>query len=95
MVVRLSWSLPWGVVDAWVRTRDRPAAIDAGPRAAAFESCCLGCSLSGSDAGRGCRARSPLVRVMVPVVNSQAEAQKAAVEMAAQAAAELPAFVPN
>jgi len=41
------------------------------------------------------RSDGAMVRVMVPVGNSQQEAQTAAVEMAAQAAAELPAFVPN
>ena len=47
------------------------------------------------DSVRRRRSDGAMVRVMVPLVNSQAEAQKAAVEMAAQAAAELPAFVPN
>jgi hypothetical protein len=36
-----------------------------------------------------------MVRVMVPLGNSEEEAQKTAVEMASQAAAKLPAFVPN
>jgi hypothetical protein len=33
--------------------------------------------------------------VMVPMGSSQEEAQKTAIEMASQAASELPAFVPN
>jgi hypothetical protein len=36
-----------------------------------------------------------MVRVMVPLGNSQEEAQKTAVEMAAQAATQLTEFVPN
>src|SRR6266404_1392072 len=47
------------------------------------------------DSVRRRRSDGAMVRVMVPVGNSQPEAQNAAVEMAAQAAAELPAFVPN
>jgi len=47
------------------------------------------------DSVRRRRSDGAMVRVMVPVGNSQEEAQKTAVEMAAQAAAELPAFVPN
>src|SRR5882724_7375541 len=47
------------------------------------------------DSVRRRRSDGAMVRVMVPVGNSQQEAQNAAVEMAAQAAAELPAFVPN
>ena len=47
------------------------------------------------DSVRRRRSDGAMVRVMVPVGNSQEEAQKTAVEMASQAAAELPAFVPN
>ncbi len=47
------------------------------------------------DSVRRRRSDGAMVRVMVPVGNSQQEAQNAAVEMAAQATAELPAFVPN
>ncbi len=47
------------------------------------------------DSVRRRRSDGAMVRVMVSVGNSQQEAQNAAVEMAAQAAAELPAFVPN
>jgi len=47
------------------------------------------------DSVRRRRSDGARVRVMVPVGNAQQEAQNAAVEMAAQAAAELPAFVPN
>jgi len=47
------------------------------------------------DSVRRRRSDGAMVRVMVPVGNSLQEAQNAAVEMAAQAAAELPAFVPN
>jgi len=47
------------------------------------------------DSVRRRRSDGAMVRVMVPVGNSQQVAQNAAVEMAAQAAAELPAFVPN
>jgi EpsI family protein len=47
------------------------------------------------DSVRRRRSDGAMVRVMVPVGNSQEEAQKAAVEMASQAAAQLPAFVPN
>jgi EpsI family protein len=47
------------------------------------------------DSVRRRRSDGAMVRVMVPVGNSQEEAQNTAVEMAAQAAAELPPFVPN
>jgi EpsI family protein len=47
------------------------------------------------DSVRRRRSDGAMVRVMVPVGNSQEEAQNNAVEMATQAAAELPAFVPN
>ena len=47
------------------------------------------------DSVRRRRSDGAMVRVMVPLGNSQEEAQKTAVEMASQAAAELPAFVPN
>src|SRR6266481_4644879 len=47
------------------------------------------------DSVRRRRSDGAMIRVMVPVGNSQEEAQSTAVEMAAQAAAELPAFVPN
>lgn len=47
------------------------------------------------DSVRRRRSDGAMVRVMVPLGNSPAEAQQIAVEMAAQAAAELPAFVPN
>jgi EpsI family protein len=47
------------------------------------------------DSVRRRRSDGALVRVMVPVVGSQSEAEKAALDLASQAAAELPAFVPN
>ncbi|HMG74667.1 MAG TPA: EpsI family protein [Pyrinomonadaceae bacterium] len=47
------------------------------------------------DSVRRRRSDGAMVRVMVPLGNSQEEAQKAAVEMASQAVAKLPAFVPN
>ncbi len=47
------------------------------------------------DSVRRRRSDGAMVRVMVPVGNSPEEAQQTAVEMAAQAAADLPAFVPN
>jgi EpsI family protein len=47
------------------------------------------------DSVRRRRSDGAMVRVMVPLGNSQEEAQKAAIEMASQAATELPAFVPN
>jgi EpsI family protein len=47
------------------------------------------------DSVRSRRSDGAMVRVMVPLGNSQEEAQKAAVELASQAASELPAFVPN
>jgi EpsI family protein len=47
------------------------------------------------DSVRRRRSDGAMVRVMVPVGNSPDEAQKTAVELASQAAAQLPAFVPN
>jgi len=47
------------------------------------------------DSVRRRRSDGAMVRVMVPVGNSQDEAQKTAVDLAAQAASQLPAFVPN
>jgi EpsI family protein len=47
------------------------------------------------DSVRRRRSDGAMVRVMVPVGNSQEEAQKTAVEVASQAASQLPAFVPN
>ena len=47
------------------------------------------------DSLRRRRSDGAMVRVMVPLGNSQEEAQKTAVEMASQAAARLTEFVPN
>jgi EpsI family protein len=47
------------------------------------------------DSVRRHRSDGAMVRVMVPVGNSQEEAQKAAVELASQAALPLAAYVPN
>jgi EpsI family protein len=47
------------------------------------------------DSVRRRRSDGALVRVMAPIENSPADAEKSAVELAAQAASELPAFVPN
>lgn len=47
------------------------------------------------DSVRRRRSDGAMVRVMVPVGNSQDEAQKTAVELASEAASQLPAFVPN
>jgi EpsI family protein len=47
------------------------------------------------DSVRRRRSDGAMVRVMVPLGNSQDEAQKTAVEMAAQAATQLTEFVPN
>lgn len=47
------------------------------------------------DSVRRRRSDGALVRVMTPIGNSPAEAEKTAIELAAQAAKELPAFVPN
>jgi len=47
------------------------------------------------DSVRRRRSDGAMVRVMVPMGNSQEEAQKTAVEIASLAASELPAFVPN
>jgi EpsI family protein len=47
------------------------------------------------DSVRRRRSDGAMVRVMVPLGNSEEEAQKTAVEMAAQAATQLTEFVPN
>jgi len=47
------------------------------------------------DSVRRRRSDGAMVRVMVPLGNSPEEAEKEAVELSAQAAVELPAFVPN
>jgi EpsI family protein len=47
------------------------------------------------DSVRQRRSDGALVRVMVPLGNSPAEAEKSAVELASQTATELPPFVPN
>ncbi len=47
------------------------------------------------DSVRRRRSDGALVRVMVPVVGSQPEAEKAAIDLASQAATQLPAFVPD
>jgi EpsI family protein len=47
------------------------------------------------DSVRRRRSDGAMVRVMVPVGNSQEDAQNTAVEMASQAASQLPPFVPN
>lgn len=47
------------------------------------------------DSVRRRRSDGAMVRVMVPMGNSQEEAQKTAVELASLAASQLPAFVPN
>jgi EpsI family protein len=47
------------------------------------------------DSVRRRRSDGAMVRVMVPVGNSQDEAQKATIELASEAASQLPAFVPN
>jgi len=47
------------------------------------------------DSVRRRRSDGALVRVMAPMGNSPAEAEKSAVELAQQAARELPSFVPN
>jgi hypothetical protein len=47
------------------------------------------------DSVRRRRSDGAMVRVMVPVGNSQEEAQKTAVELASQAALPLAAYVPN
>ena len=47
------------------------------------------------DSVRRRRSDGALVRVMTPIGNSPAEAEKTAVDLASQAARELPAFVPN
>jgi EpsI family protein len=47
------------------------------------------------DSVRRRRSDGALVRVMTPLGNSPADAEKSAIELAAEAAKELPAFVPN
>ena len=47
------------------------------------------------DSVRRRRSDGAMVRVMVPLGNSQEESQKAAVEIASRAASELSAFVPD
>jgi len=47
------------------------------------------------DSVRRRRSDGAMVRVMVPLGNSQEDAQKTAVEMASQAASQLPPYVPN
>ena len=47
------------------------------------------------DSVRRRRSDGALVRVMAPIINSPADAEKTAVDLAIQAAKELPAFVPN
>jgi len=47
------------------------------------------------DSVRRRRSDGAMVRVMVPVGNSQEAAQETAIELASLAAAQLPAFVPN
>jgi EpsI family protein len=47
------------------------------------------------DSVRRRRSDGAMVRVMVPVGNSQEDARKTAVEVASQAAAQLPPYVPN
>ncbi len=47
------------------------------------------------DSVRRRRSDGAMVRVMVPLGDSQKEAEKTAVELASRAAAELPAYIPN
>jgi len=47
------------------------------------------------DSVRRRRSDGAMIRVMIPLGNSQEEAQKTALELAAQAASQLPAFVPD
>jgi hypothetical protein len=47
------------------------------------------------DSVRRRRSDGAMVRIMVPITNSKEEAEKAAVEVASQAAPELPAFIPD
>lgn len=47
------------------------------------------------DSVRSRRSDGAMVRVMVPLGNSEEDAQKAALDLASSAASELPAFVPN
>jgi EpsI family protein len=47
------------------------------------------------DSVRRRRSDGAIVRVMAPIENSEATAQRAAVELASQAASQLPAFIPN
>jgi len=47
------------------------------------------------DSVRRRRSDGAMIRVMVPLRNSQDQAQQAAVELASQATSQLPAFIPN
>ena len=47
------------------------------------------------DSVRRRRSDGAMVRVMVPMGESQKEAEKTAIELASRAAAELPAYIPN
>ena len=47
------------------------------------------------DSVRRRRSDGAIVRVMVPMGDSEESAEKAATDLAAQAASELPPFVPN
>ena len=47
------------------------------------------------DSVRSRRSDGAMVRVMVPLGNSEEESQKAALDLASSAASELPAFIPN
>jgi EpsI family protein len=47
------------------------------------------------DSVRRRRSDGALVRVMVPVIGSEQDAEKAALDLSSQAAVNLPAFVPN
>jgi len=47
------------------------------------------------DSVRRRRSDGAMVRIMVPIATSKEEAEKTAVELASQAAPELPAFIPD
>ena len=47
------------------------------------------------DSVRRRRSDGAMVRVMVPLENSEETAQRAAIELASQAASQLPPFIPN
>lgn len=47
------------------------------------------------DSVRRRRSDGAMVRIMVPILSSKEEAEKAAIELASQAAPELPAFIPD